>query len=151
MNAPQEPIAPPQNATLNVREDLIAPDPLLDCLIEVARLHGLPASRASLSAGLPMDAGPLPVALAERAARRAGLAAKLQRLSLGAIDTLTLPAILILHNNQACVLLGRDGEGDHTTWRVLMPETGQGSIRHHGRASGSVHGCRAVCPPPFQV
>jgi len=128
MNAPQEPIAPTLNATLNVREDLIAPDPLLDCLIEVARLHGLPASRASLSAGLPMDAGPLPVALAERAARRAGLAAKLQRLSLGAIDTLTLPAILILHNNQACVLLGREGEGDQATLRVLMPETGQGSI-----------------------
>jgi hypothetical protein len=28
----------------------------------------------------------------------------------GAIDALTLPAILILHDNKACVLLGREGE-----------------------------------------
>ncbi|HET8695807.1 MAG TPA: type I secretion system permease/ATPase, partial [Aquabacterium sp.] len=112
MNAPQEPIAPPNPTTLNVREDLIAPDPLLDCLIEVARLHGLPASRASLSAGLPIEQGPLPLSLAERAARRVGLAAKLQRTRIQDIDPITLPAILILHNNQACVLLGRDGDGD---------------------------------------
>ena len=82
MNAPQEPIAPPQ-ATLNVRKDLIAPDPLLDCLIEVARLHGLAASRASLSAGLPPGKRPLPLSLAERAAR-VGLSAKLQRIGLDA-------------------------------------------------------------------
>lgn len=128
MNAPQEPIAPPNPTTLNVREDLIAPDPLLDCLIEVARLHGLPASRASLSAGLPIEQGPLPLSLAERAARRVGLAAKLQRVRIQDIDPITLPAILILHNNQACVLLGRDGDGDTAQARVLLPETGQGSI-----------------------
>ena len=37
-----------------LREDLIHPDPLLDCLVEVCRLHGQAASRASLSAGLPL-------------------------------------------------------------------------------------------------
>jgi hypothetical protein len=41
-------------AHARLREDLIHPDPLLDCLVEVCRLHGHAASRASLSAGLPL-------------------------------------------------------------------------------------------------
>jgi ATP-binding cassette subfamily C protein LapB len=128
MNAPLENVSVPPSAP-RVRDDLISPDPLLDCLIEVARLHGQAATRASLSAGLPLQPQePLPLALVERAAARAGLATRVQRLALTGIDTLTLPAILILHNNQACVLLGREGEGDQATLRVLMPETGQGSI-----------------------
>jgi ATP-binding cassette, subfamily C, bacterial LapB len=110
---------------LRLREDLIAPDPLLDCLIEVCRLHGLSASRASLSAGLPLDKGPLSLTLAERAAARAGLATRVQRLPLDQIDALTLPAILLLQGNHACVLLGREADG---RLRVLFPETGQGAL-----------------------
>ena len=49
----------------------------------------------------------------------------MQRLALTGIDALTLPAILILKDNKACVLLGREGE-QH--WRILLPETGQGAI-----------------------
>lgn len=111
--------------TPRLREDLIAPDPLLDCLVEVCRLHGISASRASLAAGLPKEKGTLPLTLAERAASKAGLAARVQRIAIEQIDNLTLPAILILHNNQACVLLGRDKHGH---LRVLMPETGQGTV-----------------------
>jgi ATP-binding cassette subfamily C protein LapB len=118
---PPEPPAP----SLHLREDLIAPDPLLDCLLEVCRLHGIGASRASLSAGLPLDKGPLTLTLAERAASRAGLAARVQRVTLDKIDPLTLPAILILKDSMACVLLGRDDKGN---WRVLLPATGQGAI-----------------------
>ncbi|MBI5927066.1 MAG: type I secretion system permease/ATPase [Aquabacterium sp.] len=122
-SAPPE--APAQAGTgPRLREDLIAPDPLLDCLVEVCRQHGIPASRASLTAGLPLDKGALPLTLAERAAAKAALATKLQRLDLSRIDNLTLPAILILHNDQACVLLGRDKE----QWRILLPDTGQGAI-----------------------
>ena len=112
-----------------LREDLIHPDPLLDCLIEVCRLHGQAASRAALSAGLPLAAengGRLTLELAERAAARAGMSAKLQRVALQDIDTATLPAILILHDNKACVLLGWDEDGAQA--RVLLPESGQGSV-----------------------
>ena len=107
MNAPLENVSVPPSAP-RVRDDLISPDPLLDCLIEVARLHGQAATRASLSAGLPLQPQePLPLALAERAAARAGLTTRVQRLPLADIDALTLPAILILQDNKACVLLGR--------------------------------------------
>lgn len=128
MNAPQEPIAPIQAPSHSLREDLIAPNPLLDCLIELARLHGLSASRASLSAGLPLPQGTLPLTLAERAARRAGLAARIQRQSLDALDEVTLPAIAILHNEQACVVVGKLLSAEGVSWQVLLPETGQGSV-----------------------
>ena len=113
-------------ATQRLREDLIHPDPLLDCLVEVCRLHGQAASRASLSAGLPLQHGVVTLELAERAVARAGMSAKLQRIALGAIDSAALPAILILGDNKACVLLGWDA--DRSQARVLLPETGQGSV-----------------------
>jgi ATP-binding cassette subfamily C protein LapB len=108
-----------------LREDLIHPDPLLDCLVEVCRLHGQGASRASLAAGLPLVQGRLNLELTERAAARAGMATRLQRLALQNIDTAALPAILVLADNQACVLLGHDDQGQA---RVLLPATGQGAI-----------------------
>lgn len=128
MNAPQEPIASIQAPSHSLREDLVAPNPLLDCLIELARLHGLSASRASLSAGLPLPQGTLPLTLAERAARRAGLAARIQRQSLDALDEVTLPTIAILHNEQACVVVGKVSSAEGVSWQVLLPETGQGSV-----------------------
>ena len=110
-----------------MREDLTHPDPLLDCLVEICRLQGHATTRAALSAGLPISAesqGRLPLDLAERAAARAGMVTRLQRLPLAGIDVATLPVLLILRNDQACVLLGRDGDNA----RVLMPETGQGAV-----------------------
>jgi ATP-binding cassette, subfamily C, bacterial LapB len=121
--------ASPKAATSRLREDLIHPDPLLDCLVEVCRLQGVAATRASLSAGLPLGnerGARLPLELAERAAARAGMSARLQRLPLNQIDGITLPVVLILKDNQACVLMSWDAGAGHA--RVLMPETGQGSV-----------------------
>lgn len=124
--------------TERLREDLVHPDPLLDCVLEMCRQHGVGASRASLAAGLPLEHGRLTLGLAERAATRVGMAARVQRLALTRIDTVTLPAILILKANHACVLLGWEPVGDTIDGasakdgskraRVLFPETGQGAI-----------------------
>ncbi|HEU4460599.1 MAG TPA: type I secretion system permease/ATPase [Methylibium sp.] len=111
--------------TTRLREDLIHPDPLLDSLLEVCRLHGVGASRASLAAGLPLVGGRLTLPLAERAARRAGLSSRLQRLPLEGIDVATLPAIALLKDDRACVLIGRHADG---RWDVLLPETGAGAV-----------------------
>jgi ATP-binding cassette subfamily C protein LapB len=107
-----------------VRQDLVHPDPLLDCVLEICRLHGQHATRASLSAGLPLVNGRLTLNLVERAAARAGMATKLQRAALADIDAATLPVMLLLKGDKACVLLGRE-EGKN---RVLLPETGQGTV-----------------------
>ena len=53
------------------------------------------------------------------------MSARLQRLPLADIDPAALPAILILHDNRACVLQGFDADGGA---QVLLPETAQGSI-----------------------
>ncbi|WP_247652700.1 type I secretion system permease/ATPase [Ideonella aquatica] len=109
------------------REDLLTPDPLLDCLIEICRLHGHSATRASLSAGLPLGGqGRLTLDLAERAAARAGMYTRLERQQVQAIDAAALPAILLLNEDKCCVLLGWTEAGDA---RVLLPETGQGAVQ----------------------
>lgn len=121
--------APAVTGVARLREDLIHPDPLLDCLVEICRVQGVAATRASLSAGLPLGnarGARLPLELAERAAARAGMSARLQRMPLAEIDGATLPVILVLKGNQACVLLGWDHAG--SVARVLLPETGQGSV-----------------------
>lgn len=126
--ATSEPLAPGldhQGDLPRLREDLIHQDPLLDCLLEVCRLHGVSASRASLSAGLPLVEGQLSLSLAERAAARVGMFTKLQRMKPTRIEPIALPAILILKKSGACVLLGWTETGDA---RVLLPETGQGAI-----------------------
>ena len=119
-------VVQPTAASPRLREDLIHPDPLLDCLVEVCRLHGKAASRASLSAALPLTDGRLTLEVAERAAARAGMSAKLQRIALDGIDAATLPAILILKDNRACVFMG--WEPGSAAARVLLPETAQGSV-----------------------
>lgn len=108
---------------LGLREDLLLHDPLLDCLLEIARIHGRPSTRAALSAGLPLQNGRLTPVLLARAANRAGLTCKLVRKDLKRVDSIQLPAILLLEDNEACVLIGRDEAGENA--QVIFPESGQ--------------------------
>ncbi len=124
---PLRPATTPGVARL--REDLIHPDPLLDCLVEICRLQGVAATRASLAAGLPIEPerhARLTVELAERAASRAGMVARVQRLPLAQLDATALPTILLLAGDDACVLLGWGDDGQSA--RVLLSTTGQGSV-----------------------
>lgn len=114
-------------AKSGVREDLLHHDPLLDCLVELTRIHARPSTRAALVAGLPLEDGSLTPSLFARAASRAGLSAKVIRRSLEKIDPALLPAVLLLQGEEACVLLGWDESGE--TARLLFPETGQGSVQ----------------------
>lgn len=109
-----------------LREDLLHHDPLLDCLVELVRIHGRPATYAALSAGLPLSKGGLTPSLFARAAARAGFSSKVVRRPLDKIDPSLLPVVLILQNNEACLLLGWDEETD--TPRLLFPDTGQGAV-----------------------
>lgn len=112
--------------TADLREDLLHHDPLLDCLVELTRLHGRPSTRAALSAGLPLESGCLTPSLFARAAARGGLSSRIVRRKLGAIDAALLPVILLLKGDEACVLLGWNAAGDEA--RLLFPETGQGEV-----------------------
>jgi ATP-binding cassette subfamily C protein LapB len=121
---------PPVAGTLHLgdglREDLLHHDPLLDCLVELTRLHGRASTRASLSAGLPIPKQGLTPSLFPRAAARAGFSSKVVRRSLDKIDAALLPVILLLGGNEACLLLGWEADGQ--TARLLFAETGQGGV-----------------------
>ena len=113
-------------AAIDLREDELHHDPLLDCLVELTRLHGRPSTRAALSAGLPLEGGRLAPSQFARAAARAGLSSRIVRRALNDIDTALLPAVLLLHGEQACVLIGWSDDGSQA--RLLFPETGQGEV-----------------------
>jgi len=82
-------------------------DPLLEALVYVARTHGSQVSRDGLTAGLPLREGRLIPSLIVRAAERAGLEATLVECPVEALSDETLPAILLLDHEDACVLLAR--------------------------------------------
>ncbi|MBW1859487.1 MAG: type I secretion system permease/ATPase [Deltaproteobacteria bacterium] len=99
-------------------------DPLLDCLIQLSRLHGRSASRTGLSSGLPLVHNRLTVELFPRAAERADLSSRVVRKPLEEISPLHLPVVLLLNERQACLLVAK--ENRDAKYKVLLPETGMG-------------------------
>ena len=99
-------------------------DPLLDCLIILTRIYGRNASRASLIAGLPLVQNRLTVELFTRAANRADLSSRTLEKSFDQISSVQLPAILLLHDRQACILVEKDTTGNE--YKILLPQSGSG-------------------------
>ncbi|MEM1400294.1 MAG: ABC transporter transmembrane domain-containing protein, partial [Pseudomonadota bacterium] len=95
--------------------------PLLDCLVVLSRFHGRPSSANSLTAGLPLTGSDLPPSLFARAARRAGLNARAHKRSIDDIPAILLPAVLILRDGSACLLIGLAEDGSA---EIYLPEAG---------------------------
>jgi len=114
----------PSNA--NMREDQLHHDPLLDCLVELIKIHGRSASHAALTAGLPLQNGVLTPSWFPRAAAKAGFSSKVVSRPIERIDGALMPVILLLQENEACLVLELDrGTGDA---KLLFPDTGQGAV-----------------------
>lgn len=97
-------------------------DPLLDGLLILCKQHGCAASRASLSAGLPLVEQRLSPALLPRAAARAGLQGRIIKRELEAIPALNLPVLLLLKDGRSAVLAkwGDDGRA------LILPSEADG-------------------------
>jgi ATP-binding cassette subfamily C protein LapB len=98
-------------------------DPLLDCIMQLVKLYGRTATRTGLSAGLPLVQNRLTVELFSRAAERAGLSSRIVKKPLSTMSPLQLPAVLLLHDRQACVLVETLPGGQ---LKVLLPASGMG-------------------------
>jgi ATP-binding cassette subfamily C protein LapB len=93
---------------------------LLECLLFIARFHDRELSRETAIVGLPVDNGVLTPSNFSRAAKRASFASSLKKRELSQINPSLLPAILILDDNQACVLVSI-GEQENTV-EAVFPE-----------------------------
>ncbi|PLK47645.1 type I secretion system permease/ATPase [Uliginosibacterium sp. TH139] len=100
-------------------------DPLLECLVQLTRIHGKPWSAEALAAGLPKADHLLPPSQFARAAARASLNARLLRKDPADIDARLLPAVLLLHGKRACLLLDHTPDGK---FRISLPEAPESSI-----------------------
>lgn len=96
--------------------------PLLECLLIVTRAHGVLASAETLLAGLPLDNGQVNPSLFARAAKRAGFTSKILARDLSQLNHALFPAILLLKDNNACVILDLDKNAQ--TARVVFPDLG---------------------------
>jgi len=97
-------------------------DPLLSCLTILSKLLNKPHSAESLIAGLPLIDNKLTPKLFSRAAERAGLSSKIVKRPLRKVSNLVLPAVLLLKNSNACIVL----EFKKDIARVIFPESGEG-------------------------
>jgi ATP-binding cassette subfamily C protein LapB len=105
--------------------DDVFTDSLLGCLSFIARHFDRSIPSAALISGLPLDQGKLIPSLFPRAAARAGLSARVVRRSLDSLDSLLLPSVLLMHGDEAVVLVERLDDG---CAKVVMPDTGRGFV-----------------------
>lgn len=124
-------------------------DPLLSCLIEISRIHGRGMTPEGFVAGLPLQDGRLSPSIFRRAAARAGLASRISKRHISGIRDQLLPAILLLKDNDACVLLGWNDE--RTKARVLFAEAGQAATEiDASELEGLYIGHTIFCRPRFR-
>ncbi|MCO4322140.1 type I secretion system permease/ATPase [Aliidiomarina quisquiliarum] len=77
---------------------------LLKCLEVIARIHGRYFNEATVLAGLPLTNGDLTPSTFERAASRLKLASQVLSRSITNLNPSLLPAVILLEDDQACVL-----------------------------------------------
>ena len=85
-------------------------DALAECLALLTHYYQHPFSTETLVSGLPLENGKLTPELFVRAAARADLSARVMRRPLDEISPNTLPVVLLLKDQQACIVLSHDAE-----------------------------------------
>ncbi len=104
-------------------------DALLHSVVWLTRHHGRERSAQSLLAELPLT-GPMGPDQAIRVLREAGFNAGLIQRRIGEIHSLLLPAVLLLKNGDACIVVRRlDGAPDH--YEVMMPGEHYVAVQAH--------------------
>ena len=111
---------------LDLQGDAPTPDPLVACLLMLARQHDLPASEFAVTSGLPLQSGRLRPSMFDRAARRIGLRARVVERGLADLDGLVTPLVLLLEGDRAGLLLEPIKDGSA---RLLLPDNPEAEVR----------------------
>lgn len=102
------------------------PNPLLDCLVILSKVFHNPYSADGIASGLPINEQGMTPELFRRAAKRIGINTRFVKRSFDKIPEMVLPAVLLLKDKQACVLVDVDREKNVA--KVLRAESGEGEI-----------------------
>ncbi len=103
------------------REDF---DALLECLLTIASAHSIVLSREAAIAGLPLENGHLTPGLVARAATRGNMSCRVVRQPIQKLNKSLFPALLVLKDQGACVLL----DLDENIAGVVFPELGEARV-----------------------
>ncbi len=101
-------------------------DALLNCLVLYTKINRNPRSKDSLTAGLPLDSNKISPDLFIRAAARANVNATFKKRSLDKIPNLVLPCILLLKDDQACILEQIDTK--ENTASIILSDATEGRL-----------------------
>jgi len=101
-------------------------DSLLDSLALICRMNGVATSKDALVSGLPLRDGKMTPALVKRSADRVNLAVTIQKNPIEKIRPEFLPAILLLQDEEACVITKLDVARDQVG--VIFPELGDAEV-----------------------
>ena len=101
-------------------------DSLLDSLVLICRIQGIATSKDALISGLPLRDGKMTPSLLKRSAERANLAITILKQPLSDARQEFLPAILLLKDEEACVLTKLDLKKNQAG--VIFPELGETEI-----------------------
>jgi ATP-binding cassette subfamily C protein LapB len=121
-------------------------DKLLACLGTVCNVYKIRFSKDAALAGLPLVEGQLIPSLMERACEQVGVEAKLGKVELAELVDIALPAILILQNNDALVLVNLS---DSNTFEVLTSENPQQVTKMPINDLAAIYGGYAISTKPL--
>jgi ATP-binding cassette subfamily C protein LapB len=101
-------------------------DTLLESLLFLSHYFKRPSSKEVLSSGLAMHNTYMTPSVFIKSAKRIGLIVKPVKRNLDEIDHQALPAVALLENNEACVIV--EIEKDSNRVAVIMPSISQGKM-----------------------
>jgi len=100
-------------------------DTLLECLSFLSKYYERETSIESLKAGLPIHNILMTPIMFSNAAKKIGLITKQVQRELSKIENLILPAVILLKDEKACVLLEIKGENA----LVILPHISEGEVK----------------------
>ena len=98
-------------------------DSLAMCLEIMSDILGRPMSAAAFKTGLPLQDNRMAPEHYVRAAKKAGLSARIVYKKINDLSSLILPCVLLLNNDKACIVTRILNDGQ---FEIIFPETGKG-------------------------
>lgn len=102
-------------------------DDLAQCILALARIHGINTTYEALTAGLPLVRQRLMPSTFGRAASRLGFSSRVVKRRLQDLNAALFPVMLVMKNGRACMVTERIA-GEETGYRVMFPDLPESTV-----------------------